>query len=76
LPTITITITVTVTVTVTYAAAYQRLVRFEGIGNLRGNDGRHPAIRIEFPANKRTTASLADVANAARMPLVKACVTS
>lgn len=60
-------------VTVTYAADDQRLMRFEGIGNLRDHQGRYPAVRIEFPSHKRGTATLADLAGAARMPLVKGC---
>ena len=60
-------------ITVTYAASDRRLMRFEGIGNIRDAAGDHPAVRIEFPANKRTRSSLAQVADAARMPLVKGC---
>ena len=60
-------------ITVTYAATDKRLARFEGIGNIRDAAGKYPAVRIEFPASKRTTSKLADVADAARMPLVKGC---
>ena len=60
-------------ITVTYAATDRRLMRFEGIGNIRDAAGDYPAVRIEFPANKRTASSLAEVADATRMPLVKGC---
>ena len=60
-------------ITVTYANKDKRLVRFEGIGNIRDDAGGYPAVRIEFPAHKRSMSSLAEVTNAARTPLVKGC---
>ena len=63
-------------ITVTYAATDRRLMRFEGIGNIRDAAGDFPAVRIEFPANKRTASSLAEVADAVSTPLAKGCSNS
>ncbi len=63
-------------ITVTYANKDKRLVRFEGIGNIRDKTGDYPAVRIEFPAHTRSLSSLAEVTNAARTPLAKGCSNS
>lgn len=60
-------------ITITYAADDQRLLRFEGTGNLRDHRGDYPSVRIEFPNHKRSTATVADVATAARVPLARGC---
>jgi len=59
--------------TVTYSTADRRLLRFEGIGNIRTAAGKYPTVRIEFPADKRSTATSADLAGAANAPLVRSC---
>lgn len=59
--------------TVTYSSADRRLLRFEGIGNIRTPAGKYPIVRIEFPADKRSSATSADLAGAASMPLVRSC---
>lgn len=63
-------------ITVTYDASERRLLRFEGIGNIRDAAGDYPAVRIEFPANKRVTSTRAEIQNAARTPLAKGCSNS
>lgn len=59
--------------TVTYSADDRRLVRFEGIGNIRTPAGKYPTVRIEFPVDKRSPATLADLAGATRAPLARSC---
>lgn len=59
--------------TVTYSDADRRLVRFEGIGNIRDDAGKYPAVRIEFPADKRSPATGNDLARAVEAPLVRSC---
>lgn len=59
--------------TVTYSARDRRLVRFEGIGNIRTQAGKYPAVRIEFPLDPHGPASAADLSNARNAPLVRSC---
>lgn len=59
--------------TVTYSSADRRLLRFEGIGNIRTAAGKYPTVRIEFPVDKRSSATSADLAGAVNMPLVRGC---
>ncbi|MGH8062938.1 MAG: hypothetical protein ACREO7_13095 [Pseudoxanthomonas sp.] len=59
--------------TVTYSTADRRLLRFEGIGNIRTAAGKYPTVRIEFPADKRSATNSADLAGAANAPLVRSC---
>ncbi|RYG14507.1 MAG: hypothetical protein EON92_01850 [Burkholderiales bacterium] len=59
-------------ITVTYAND-RRLVRFEGIGNIRTAAGKYPSVRIEFPRDRRGVATAAELAVATRMPLVRSC---
>lgn len=59
--------------TVTYATTDRRLLRFEGIGNIRTAAGKYPTVRIEFPTEKRSAATNADLAVAANAPLVRSC---
>ncbi len=58
---------------VTYSAADRRLLKFEGIGNIRDAAGKYQAVRIEFPSGKRGLATAADVGAAARASLVARC---
>ena len=60
----------------TYDAKDRRLMRFEGIGNIRDAAGNYPAVRIEFPATKRGTATRAELLKATRAPLVSGCTSS
>ena len=59
-------------ITVTYSND-RRLVRFEGIGNIRTAQGKYPNVRIEFPRDRRGVATDAELAVATRMPLVRSC---
>lgn len=59
--------------TVTYSTADRRLLRFEGIGNIRTAAGKYPTVRIEFPADKRSASTSADLAGAANVPLARGC---
>jgi len=58
---------------VTYAARGTRLLRFEGIGNIRDEAGNYPTVRIEFPAELHRVASKSEVAIAASTPLAASC---
>ncbi|MEO6103071.1 MAG: hypothetical protein ABIP44_05465 [Pseudoxanthomonas sp.] len=62
--------------TVTYSNADRSLLRFEGIGNIRTISGKYPTVRIEFPADKRSAATRADLDGAANAPLVRSCLSS
>lgn len=58
---------------VTYSAGGNRLLQFEGIGNIRDDAGKYPTVRIEFPAERRRDASQSEVAIAASAPLATSC---
>ncbi len=58
---------------VTYSARGDRLLRFEGIGNIRDSAGQYQPVRIEFPANRRSAANAPAQALAAAAPLVSSC---
>ncbi|WCE03791.1 hypothetical protein [Pseudoxanthomonas sp. JBR18] len=60
-------------ITVTYDNDSRRLLRFEGVGNIRDAKGRYPKVRIEFPANTVGTATQAQMQEASSMPLVSTC---
>ncbi len=60
-------------IVVTYSTANRQLTKFEGIGNIRDAAGKYPAVRIEFPTEKRNRATSADVSGAAQTPLVRSC---
>jgi hypothetical protein len=58
----------------TYQRGTRRLLRFEGIGYVRDRKGRHPRVRIEFPAPPRDTGDgTAAIAAAAAVPLTGRC---
>lgn len=59
-------------VTLVYASADQRLLQFNGTGNVRDSNGRYPQVRVEFPSGP-VTASAAEFATARVQPLVKTC---
>lgn len=61
------------TLQITYTAGERRLLRFEGISNVRDAAGRNQRVRIEFP--QAATPATMDAAAAADIPLVKRCVT-
>lgn len=58
---------------ITYSARGDRLMRFEGISNIRDHAGGYQAVRIEFPADRRTASSAAAQGVAAAAPLVRDC---
>jgi hypothetical protein len=60
-------------IAVTYSAGGRRLVRFEGIGNIRDGAGRYSPVRIEFPADRSYRASKAERERAAAATLVASC---
>lgn len=60
-------------ITVTYAQAGRRLLRFEGIGNIRDDQGDYPSVRIEFPPAQRRSATPGEIDAARRQPLVNRC---
>ncbi|SEL07384.1 hypothetical protein SAMN05428989_1370 [Pseudoxanthomonas sp. GM95] len=60
-------------ITVTYDNASHRLMRFEGVGNIRDAKGSYPKVRIEFPADAVGTATPAQMQDAGTMPLVNRC---
>ena len=59
-------------------AAYDRqtrtLLRYQGISNLRGEDGRNLEVRIDFPARSRQPSDAASFATAAGLSLAGACL--
>lgn len=62
------------TVELTYDRSDRRLVRFAGKGSIRGADGHHQDVRIEFPSDRHTRdlpTAVVDAALAA--PLVHHC---
>jgi len=61
------------TLVATYSVADRRLLRFEGIGNIRDAEGRYPAVRIDFPARTRRVAAPAEWKAADAMALVARC---
>ncbi len=59
---------------VAYDTVTRNLLRYEGIGNIRGADARNLDVRIDFPASARSDgASDADIAAAAATPLNGTC---
>lgn len=60
-------------ITVTYDNANHRLMRFQGMGNIRDAKGNYPKVRIEFPADAIGTATQAQMQEAASAPLVDRC---
>ena len=59
---------------VVYDTATRNLLRYEGIGNIRGADTRNLDVRIDFPANARSDGtSDADIAAATATPLNGTC---
>jgi hypothetical protein len=59
------------TLQITYTASDHRLLRFEGISNVRDAAGHNQHVRIEFP--RAATPAAMDVATAAALPLVQRC---
>jgi hypothetical protein len=58
----------------TYAASGRRLLRFEGIGNIRDDAGKVQKVRIEFPAATRfDTPARAEIDAAAALALTERC---
>jgi len=60
-------------ITVTYAQPSRHLLRFEGIGNIRDEQGDYPSVRIEFPPAQRRPATFEELDAARRQPLVNRC---
>lgn len=60
-------------ISVTYDNASRRLMRFEGVGNIRDAKGAYPKVRIEFPADAVNSATQAQLQEAASAPLVDRC---
>lgn len=60
-------------ISVTYAQRGNRLLRFEGIGNIRDSAGNYPPVRIEFPEANRRQASDGERVVAASAPLATRC---
>lgn len=57
-----------------YDTASRRLLRYEGISNLRDANGRNVVVRIEFPqAEHDLQATPGDIAAAAALPLTGTC---
>lgn len=57
-----------------YQISERRLLRFNGIGNIRDLRGRNQAVRIEFPGGLQPRASsAADIEAARRVPLTGRC---
>jgi len=59
---------------VSYDIATRQLLRFEGLLNIRGADGKNINARVEFPLGDRhATVDPAELAKAESAPLVKTC---
>jgi hypothetical protein len=59
---------------VIYSKDSRRLLRFEGIGNIRDGQGRSQQVRIEFPADRQyPPPSAQQIENAETVPLVPRC---
>ena len=59
---------------VTYSRDDHRLLRFEGIGNIRDSQGRTQQVRIEFPADRQyPPPSAQQIESAGTEPLVARC---
>ena len=59
---------------VSYDIATRQLLRFEGLLNIRGADGKNLTARVEFPlADRHATVDAAELAKAEAAPLVKTC---
>ncbi len=59
---------------VVYDALTHTLLRYEGIGNIRGADARNLDVRIDFPSNARVSdVGVADIAAAASTALNGTC---
>lgn len=57
----------------TYTKDGSELLRFEGISNIRGNDGENLRVRIEFPAASRETLPQIDRDTLLELPLTRSC---
>lgn len=60
-------------IAVSYSAGGGRLLQFEGIGNIRDNDGKYAPVRIEFPSARHRDATVAERDQAGARPLVTRC---
>jgi hypothetical protein len=60
----------------TYRREDRWLLRFEGIGTIRDDRGRHQDVRIEFPPESRRAVPRADVEAALAAPLARQCGTT
>ncbi len=59
---------------VSYDIATRQLLRFEGLLNIRGADGKNLTARVEFPlADRQATVDASELAKAESAPLVKTC---
>jgi hypothetical protein len=58
-----------------YTVEPRRLRAFEGIGSIRDGNGRHRAVRIEFPPAARTEVPQAEIEAALAEPLDGRCAT-
>lgn len=61
---------------VLYAVSDHTLLHFKGIGNIRGNDGKHRAAEIQFPAAKRRQEVARSEADAALAATLTRCCSS
>lgn len=62
------------TIELTYAVDSRRLLRFEGISNIRDNRGRSQRVRIDFPPSLESPApDRADIEAAEAVPLARRC---
>ncbi len=65
---------VTPTIELTYAMGDHRLLRFQGISNIRDDAGRNQRVRIEFsPSDERSPPTRAEIDAAGSMALVAHC---
>jgi len=58
---------------ISYRKADRVLMRYEGVSNIRGEDGRNLLVRIDFPANERRSMAAVDLTRARIEPLTSRC---
>ena len=58
---------------VSYRKSDRVLLRYEGVSNIRGEDGRNLLVSIDFPANERRSMPLVDLTRPRIEPLAARC---